>query len=86
MRSNFKKRTTAIIMLIIFILSLSISGCIETGKGMSKDAVYGIENNGIIWKTWSVWLLNDHPTADYTAYYTPTTAAAALVSTNEHRK
>lgn len=64
-----------IAVLIIFVVSLS-SGCIETGKGTSIDTVYGIEYTGLIWKTYTVYLTNDHPSAGkevgtgYSAKYT----------------
>lgn len=58
-----------LIILISLLLSLT-SGCIETGKGVSVDTIYGIEYNGLIWKTYSVWLTNDHPTKEYSAIYT----------------
>jgi len=49
------------ILVLILVLLLSISGCIVKGEGVSKDTIYGIEEDGIVWKTWSVWLTNDHP-------------------------
>jgi len=59
-------------LLIILLLGIAVisSGCIEIGTGSSTDTIYGIEHNGFIWKTYSVWLTNDHPTKDYSAIYT----------------
>jgi hypothetical protein len=55
-------------MLIIAIVLVS-SGCIETGKGISQDTLYGLEYDGIFWKTYSVWLTNDHPYTYHSAIY-----------------
>lgn len=54
---------------LIATLLLFSSGCIETGKGVSQDTLYGLEYNGIVWKTWSVWLTNDHPYEGHSAIY-----------------
>jgi len=48
--------------IILLVIALASSGCIETGKGQAKDQIHSIEEDGLIWKTWSVWLVNDHPT------------------------
>lgn len=62
------KKQIVLTMLIIGILSSGI-GCIETGTGSSVDTIQGIEHEGLLWKTWSVWLTNDHPTETYSAIY-----------------
>jgi hypothetical protein len=49
------------IFVILLVITLSSSGCIETGKGKAKDQIHSIEEDGLVWKTWSVWLVNDHP-------------------------
>ena len=56
---------------ILALLVLSTSGCIVKGKGISKDTIYGIEEDGYVWKTWNVWLTNDHPSGKPgdTGYY-----------------
>ncbi len=54
--------------LILVIASIS-SGCIEIGKGSSTDTLYGLEYNGLFWKTYSVWLTNDHPYEGHSAIY-----------------
>lgn len=78
-------KKTAIIILTIFLLSMT-SGCIETGQGMSKDVVFGIEKQGLVWKTWSVWLLSDHPAGNqgkegfYSAIYSVPLDNPALVT------
>jgi len=46
---------------ILMILVLSTSGCLVKGKGMAKDTIHSMEEDGFFWKTWSVWLTNDHP-------------------------
>ncbi len=62
--------------IIIFLLVNIIftSGCIETGRGSSTDTIYGIEYEGLIWKTYSVWLTHDIPSMSeknsYSAIYT----------------
>lgn len=53
-----KKYVVCVFLLTVLI---AFSGCIETGKGYSIDTIYGIQENGLIWKTWDVWLTNDHP-------------------------
>ncbi len=69
-------KNIAIIIIILLVLSLSLSGCIETGKGTSTDTIYGMEYNGLIWKTYSLYLTNDHPSdsgqsgSSYSAIYT----------------
>ncbi len=65
-----------VILVISLIFILSLSGCIETGKGTSTDTIYGIEYSGLIWKTYSIYLTNDHPSSGkdefsgYSAIYT----------------
>lgn len=54
--------------LLVFEIIAS-SGCIETGRGRSVDTLYGLEYDGLVWKTWSVWLTNDHPYAEHSAIY-----------------
>lgn len=63
-----------LILLIGIVAISSISGCLETGKGYSTDTIYGCELNGIVWKTWSCWLTNDHPIVGQT------TASSAIYS------
>lgn len=58
-----------IIAILIVMIILASSGCIETGRGSSTDTLYGLEYDGLIWKTWSVWLTNDHPYEDHSAIY-----------------
>ena len=66
-------KTTVTIILAVIAVSM-LSGCIETGKGYSTDTIYGCELEGLVWKTWSCWLTNDHPSVGkdgtYTAIYT----------------
>lgn len=65
-----------IIISIALVLMLLSSGCIETGTGVSVDSIAGIEYDGLVWKTYSVYLTNDHPstgthaTNSYSAIYT----------------
>ncbi len=63
---------------VVFILAIiaisTLSGCIETGRGYSVDTIYGCELDGLVWKTWSCWLTNDHPSvggdgSTYSAIY-----------------
>ncbi len=67
-------KTIIVIVLTVIAISM-LSGCIEIGKGYSTDTIYGCELNGVVWKTWSCWLTNDHPSvgkdgSTYTAIYT----------------
>ena len=62
------KKMNIIILICILIIS-SISGCIETGRGSSTDTLYGLEYDGLIWKTYSVYLTNDHPYEGHSAIY-----------------
>ena len=59
------------IIVLVRILTgiLASSGCIETGRGTSTDTLYGLEQDGLVWKTYSVWLTNDHPYTDHSAIY-----------------
>lgn len=62
--SNNKK-----IMLIGLILLIStLSGCIETGRGTVVDTVYDVGMNGVVWKTYIIYLTNDHPSKDQSSY------------------
>lgn len=65
-------KTTVVFILAIIVISM-FSGCIETGRGYSIDTIYGCELEGLVWKTWSCWLTNDHPSVgkdgSYTAIY-----------------
>jgi hypothetical protein len=67
--SNNKK-----IMLIGLILIINaLSGCIETGGGTVVDTVYDVGLDGIVWKTYIIYLTNDHPSKgqnSYSAIYT----------------
>lgn len=70
-------------LLVVGILLLAVlasSGCINTGKGVSIDTLYGCENNGFVWKTYSCWLTNDHPTKDYSAIYTLDNTNTTLIN------
>ncbi len=64
-----------IVAIILTVIAVSmLSGCIETGKGYSTDTIYGCELDGLVWKTWSCWLTNDHPSmgkdgSTYSAIY-----------------
>lgn len=62
-------KSKLIFMVLIIAIVLASSGCIETGKGTSTDTLYGLEYSGIFWKTYSVWLTNDHPYQDHSAIY-----------------
>ena len=62
-------KTKFIIAMLIITIILTSSGCIETGRGSSSDTLYGLEYDGLVWKTWSVWLTNEHPYADHSAIY-----------------
>lgn len=76
----------SILILLIFAISIASSGCIETGKGVSTDTIYGIEYDGLIWKTYSVWLTNDHPTKEYSAIYTVSADDGVLVQKLQEAK
>lgn len=70
-----ENKTILILLGILSILTLSISGCLETGKGTAVDTVYDVGLDGLVWKTYVVYLTNDHPSAgktgsDYSAIYT----------------
>ena len=62
-----KHKTMSIILVVMF--ALSSCGCIEYGRGSSTDTLYGLEYSGVFWKTWSVWLTNDHPYEGHSAIY-----------------
>lgn len=76
MRIGDIMKNKIIIIILLLALSLSLSGCIETGNGTSTDTIYGMEYNGLIYKTYSLYLTNDHPVpgkngeSGYTAIYT----------------
>ena len=61
---------------LFFLVTIIVfgAGCIETGKGSSTDTIYGIEYNGLIWPTYSIWLTHDNPSMSgknsYSAIYT----------------
>lgn len=77
---RYKIKTTKILICVLLILGFVLSaGCIETGKGTSVDTLYGLENDGLIWKTWSVWLTNDHPYTDHSAIYSISNQNIALI-------
>lgn len=57
-------KNSVLIMTVLIMLVLSVSGCLVSGRGISKDTIYGIEEDGYFWKTWSVWLTNDHPSGE----------------------
>lgn len=58
--------------LIVGILAmLLLTGCFRTGSGTAQDTVYQIQYGGVFWKTYDVWLTNDHPTDTYNAIYCP---------------
>jgi hypothetical protein len=87
-------KTIAAMILAVIAISL-FSGCIETGKGYSTDTIYGCELDGLVWKTWSCWLTNDHPSlgkdSTYTAIYSLSKEDTALITqmqalTNEKQK
>jgi len=65
-------KITVVSILAIIAISM-LSGCIETGRGYSVDTIYGCELDGLVWKTWSCWLTNDHPSgkdgSTYSAIY-----------------
>ena len=67
-------KITTLTILIVLLVAILSSGCIETGTGSSTDTIYGTENNGLIWKTYSVWLTHDNPSVSkeksYSAIYT----------------
>lgn len=56
------------VFVVLIVLSILLSGCIKTGKGTSKDTIYGIEQNYL--GSYSLYLTNDHPTDTYSAIYT----------------
>jgi len=61
----------AIILVVgMLLFSTILEGCIETGNGTAVDTVYDVSYDGLIWKTYIVYLTNDHPTRDYSAIYT----------------
>ena len=62
-------KSKIVIAVLILMIVLASSGCIETGRGSSTDTLYGLEYDGLIWKTYSVWLTNDHPYTDHSAIY-----------------
>ena len=67
--------------LLLAILSLSLfAGCIQTGEGTAQDTIYQIQQAGLVWKTYDVWLTNDHPTESYSAIYCPEPDATALLT------
>lgn len=76
-------KTTVTIILAVIAVSMLSGGCIETGKGYSTDTIYGCELQGLVWKTWSCWLTNDHPSvgkdSTYTAIYTMNKNDTALI-------
>ena len=39
------------------------------GKGVQLTHYYGLEYSGVVWKTYSVWLTNDHPYEGHSAIY-----------------
>lgn len=65
-----------IIIIGLIIVSLfATTGCIETGKESATDTIYSVGMDGLIWKTYVVYLSNDHPSAgskdnEYSAVYT----------------
>ncbi len=63
------KQKSVLIIILIGLIILVSSGCIETGRGSSVDTLYGLEYQGLIWKTYSVWLTNDHPYEGHSAIY-----------------
>jgi hypothetical protein len=67
------KKTVVLVLGILLVVVLS-SGCIQTGTGSSTDTIYGIEMNGFLWKTYSIWLTHDNPSGigknSYSAVYT----------------
>ena len=66
-------------LLVLSIMSLSLfAGCIRTGDGVAHDTIYQIQQDGVIWKTYDVWLTNDHPTDHTNAIYCPEPGATAL--------
>jgi hypothetical protein len=75
-----------IVMVILAVIVISMfSGCIETGKGYATDTVYGCELQGLVWKTWSCWLTNDHPSmgkdgSTYSAIYSLSKDDTALIN------
>ncbi len=59
----------SIILVLLTIIVISSCGCIEYGRGSSTDTLYGLEYSGFFWKTYSVWLTNDHPYDGHSAIY-----------------
>ena len=55
----------------VLILLFLTTGCLKTSEGKATDVVYQIQQEGVFWKTWDVWLMNDHPTEHYSAIYCP---------------
>jgi len=49
-----------VILVLMAILTLSLSGCIETtSNGRHSGQVTAVEKNGVIWKTWDVYVKSD---------------------------
>jgi len=49
-----------IILVLVLVIALSLSGCIETLKnGRHSGQITAIEQNGLIWKTWDVYIKSD---------------------------
>jgi len=68
--------TKILTLLIAIVLGSLMSGCIEVGRSTVADTVYDVGEEGLVWKTVTVYLTNDHPSAGgkglsgYSAKYT----------------
>jgi len=60
-----------LLLMLLLISPFLITGCWVTGRGTAQDTMYQIQYDGLIWKTYDVWLTNDHPTESHSAIYCP---------------
>lgn len=66
--------TKIIYIILLAIIILSSSGCLETGRSAAVDTIYDVGYNNLPWKTGFIYLTNDHPAGPkgtgYSAVYT----------------
>jgi len=65
------KHKILIVVSLLIISMFATTGCIEIGRSTVADTVYDVGEEGLIWKTVTVYLTNDHPSGTgYSAKYT----------------